>query len=250
MNDISNKIKSLFSQDDSVLNENQNMGGVTGFARDIVDKAHAYRRKDARRKRVERQGEQRLNGTKNKKVQEDEEIDPRSVLTNEMRFTLKECFLVQLVEYLETGKQSYVHEAIKLMEEYPKLKTWVMETSHKQLPGQPFSLYSLKEWFSEEVGHESERIGEHPHIWSLSERGLDHKMHGFDDAMVIECRVSPDKVLIYIPAFTQMMEELLLSGKIMETVGNPLRKAKQYNECITDNSVNKGLIVKIHNKGN
>jgi hypothetical protein len=42
------------------------------------------------------------------------------------------------------------------------------------------------------------------------------------------------------------MEELIFSGKIDEPTGNPLRKAKQLQEIITDDSVNSGMIIKIH----
>lgn len=248
MSDINKRIVDILKSDDEPLNENQMFGGITGFAKNDTEKRETFKRNDARRKRIERQSEQRLNKI-NKSKENGEEIDPRTLLTTDMRFTLKESFLLQLLEYGQTGKYKYIEEAVNLMNEYPKLKTWVMETSHKALPTQAFSLYTLREWFTEDVGTECERVGDGPHIWSLSENALSHKYSNYEDSMVLECRVSPNKVLIYLPAFSKMLEEFILSGKIMETIGNPIREIVRKKECVTENSINKAMITRI-NKGN
>lgn len=251
MGNISQRIKDILADKPLIINENQNLGGLTGFGRSISDQKMGYRHKDAERKAKERAREKRLKQIQgkqsSKKDENSVEIDPRVYMNDsELRFTLKEAFINHLIEYLETNKKHYILEAISLLKEYPNLKEWAKQESHKLLPKNPFSLYSLSEWLDEEVGSEHKRPQNKGYIWHLTESGLDHRKPDYQDAMVMECQISPDKALIYIPAFTKYMEELIFSGKIDEPLGNPLRKAKQLQEVVTDDSVNSGMIIKIH----
>jgi hypothetical protein len=101
---------------------------------------------------------------------------------------------------------------------------------------------------NETVGSKYDRPNTDVRIWNLTEASLENKKPNFSDSMVLECQVSPDKIVLYIPAFTKLMEELIFSGKIQEPNSNPLLKAKQSQECITESEINSGLITKI-NKG-
>lgn len=258
MSDISKRILDILSsENDSVLKENQLMGGITGFGQNQTDLPERFKANDAERKREERE-EERKKKEKLRKIEKTEKetgetVHPRHKLSSSpLRFTLKEAFLAKLVQYLETDKSVYLNEAITLINEYPKLKEWVQQESTKHLPTNPFSVYHMAEWFNEEVGSEHERpFGKNTEyaLWHISESSLKHKRHKFTEAMVLECRISPDKVMIYIPAFTKLMEELIFSGKIDETVGNPILKAKQTQECVTEGSVKNGLITKIIQEG-
>ena len=55
-----------------------------------------------------------------------------------MRFSLKEAFLANLMEYIVTRKSKPILEAVKLMEEYPKLKKYVTKKSREALPNRGF----------------------------------------------------------------------------------------------------------------
>lgn len=250
MGNISQRIIDILSDKETVINENQNLGGLTGFGASISDQKMGYRHKDAERKAKERAREKRIKnvqGKKTTKKDEEVEIDPRLYMQNsELRFSLKEAFINHLIEYLESNNKKHILEAVSLLKEYPNLKEWVKQESHKSLPKNPFSLYALSEWLDEEVGAEHKRPQNKGYVWHLTESGLEYNKPNYQDAMVMECQISPDKALIYVPAFTKYMEELIFSGKIDEPVGNPLRKAKQLQEIITDDSVNSGMITKIH----
>lgn len=258
MSDISKRILDILSSDtNEVLNENQLMGGLTGFGQNQTDKPLLFKEKDAERKREERE-EQRKKEKRLKEIQKTEKetgvsTHPREKLSNSpLRFTLKQAFLANLIQYLETNKSAYLNEAITLVNEYPKLKEWVQTESVKHLPSKPFSIYQISEWLNEDVGTEYSRpINKAAtHVtWHLSESSVKHKKHLFTDSMILECQISPDKVLIYIPAFAKMMEELIFSGKIEEPIGNPILKAKQYQECVTESSIKTGLVTKIHKEG-
>jgi hypothetical protein len=168
------------------------------------------------------------------------------LVASPLRFTLKEAFTSNLISYLDTGEKTHLKDALVLLKEYPKLKEWVKSESLKHLPKNPFSIYSMSEWINETVGSKYDRPKTDFKLWHLTESSLEHRKSNFSDALVLECQVSPDKILLYIPAFTKLMEELIFSGKINEPNGNPLLKAKQLQECVTESDINSGLITKIH----
>ena len=226
------------------------MGGTTGFHPTVAETPEHTKLKDARRKRRERQGEQRVNRLKlaDKKDANGDPIPlphPRETLQSELRLTLKEAFGVYLMEYVMTGKSSYIADAVALMEEYPALKTFVRETSQKALPKQAFSVFSAREHFDEEVGSVAYRSGEHARSWYLTPHHAKDNTKHFENHMVMEAKITPDKVLIYVPAFTNLMEKLVFDGKIEEPMENVVRKARSKNELILPPSVDSGLIVEV-----
>jgi hypothetical protein len=229
---------------------NESAGGITGFNHGVQDKPSLQRSDDARRKKKERQGKQRMNRLKldEKKSKAKDEVvqpHPREFLANELRLTLSEAFGVYLAEYLSTGKSKYVMEAIKLMEEYPQLKKYVKETSQKHLPKQAFCVYSTRERFDEEIGSVAYRSGSRPHNWYMTAHQAKDNATHLDEHMVMEAKITPDKVLIYVPAFNTLLEKLIFDGKIEEPEVNILRIAKSKNELILPPSVDSGLIVEV-----
>lgn len=237
MTEIKNRLLEIF-------NENQSIDGMTGFKRTGEKASMLFKHNDMLRKRKERAKTKPV-----KKLKEDEIIDPKTNLnSSELRFTLKEAFANHLINYLDSNKRKHLFEACKLLKEYPKLQAWVKEESQKHLPKNSFHIYGIVEHLDEEVGSIYERIGNNPHVWSLNEMSLENRKSIFTDSIIMECKVSSDKIIMYIPAFTKIMEELIFSGKIEEPVNNVIRLSKQYNEVVTDNNINKGLITKI-NKG-
>lgn len=238
--DIKNKIKEIF-------NESLSTGRDIGSNKT----AGVERLNDARRKRNERKAEQRLkklhkDDTKSIKETGQPKYHPRTFLQKSpLKFSLKESFIFNLIEYLNTGKKKYISEAVSLMEEYPNLKKYVLEQSHSKFPKNPLMVYSIREHFMENVGDIIERDDESVHIWHLSEHEALLKSDQFNNHMILQSQITPDKILIYIPAFTNLMEELIFSGKIEEPEKNIIRLAHQKNEVILPPSVNKSIVTKI-----
>lgn len=233
---LQKKLKSLFTE---------GIGGIGGFVPHSETTPRIIQSEDRKRKKIERQGEQRLN--KIKKSKEDEEqIDPRTLQQGHFRLTLLETFLHHVIKYLDEGNYSDILECCNLMEEYPKLKAFVIEKSKSSLPKNEFSIYHARQsLLDEEIGSNLGRTGDHPHKWCLSSSGARQNAEHLDEASIIECKISPDNTLIYIPAFTDVMEKLILSGKLLaEPKNNVLRKAKQMNEIILPPHINEGVIIK------
>lgn len=259
MKEIINKI--LFGENKNDSSEkteslNEAIGGLTGYARTIEKTPELHKHKDARRKRRERQGEQRLKEIKKshekteKAKNKGEAIpDPRLNFTGELRYTPKEAFLVHLVEYLNTGKSKHMMNALKLMEEYPVLAKYIKEKSQKELPHQPFSVYSVREHMDEEVGSPAYRSGDNPHNWYLTIPCAKDNCDHLHDHYVMEAKISPDKALIYLPAFSKDIEKLIFSGKIQEPETNVVRKAKSLHEIILPSHIDSGVVVEVNKKG-
>lgn len=231
---------------------NESMGGITGFSPTVAQTPELHKHKDARRKRRERQGEQRLNKIKEakKKAEKDEvQFDPRMNMQGELRFTLKEAFLVHLAEYLKTGKSRHVMNALRLMEEYPSLAKFVKETSQAALPKQAFSIYAAREHFSEEVGSLAYRSGDSAHNWYLTIPCVKDNCNHLEEHFVMEAKITPDKVLIYVPAFAKMLENLIFAGKIAEPEVNVVRKAKNLSEVVLPSNIDSGLVIEVKKRG-
>jgi hypothetical protein len=207
---------------------------------------------DAHRKRKERELEKRkkqLKGENEKSIKETGNPihHPRSFLNDSpLKLTLKETFVNDLIEYVHTNKKSHLKDALSLMEEYPNLYKFVTETSRKCFNEKELSVYSTREHLNEEIGQKVTRP-DGLRIGHLSIPHVETRHSNRAGYMILEAKISPDKILIYIPAFTKLMEELIYSGKIEEKTTNILRETKRHNEIILLPSVNEGVIVKINN---
>jgi hypothetical protein len=65
----------------------------------------------------------------------------------------------------------------------------------------------------------------------------------------MEAKITPDKVLIYLPAFSKDIEKLIFNGKIHEPESNVVRKAKNLNEVVLPQNIDTGLVLEIKRKG-
>lgn len=211
----------------------------------------AKQKEDRERKMEERAQGKNLKPLKEKKktTKKEEEIDPREIareqrkqLKGEMRLTPKELVVSHLIEYVETRRSKPMLEIFELLDEYPKLKKYVKEMSKKKLPKNEFAVYSGRERLDEEVGSEGKRAGDNPHNWYMSQFTA-RESADVDDGYLIETKVTPDDVLLYIPAFTKLMEKCILEGLVEEPESNVLRKAKKQNELILPAKFNTGLIM-------
>ncbi len=165
------------------------------------------------------------------------------------RLSLKETFLKHIVEYLNENKTKHLNEALDLMEEYPQLKRWVQQESMSQLPIGHFPVYAIREQFDEEVGKVATRSGDYPKIWHIEKNAAKNLAESFEDHYIMETKVSPDNTLLYIPAFTKMLESFIMGGKIMEPQNNVLRRARVRQEIILPGDVNEGMVIHVGKKG-
>lgn len=242
--DVKNTIKNLFQEQYKGGSNRKDLSHAENRDSDL------YRSHDAERKREERAAEKRL---KLMKKENDESIDligkpkhhPRDFLNKSpLKLTLKETFLKHIVDYIETNKKSHIKEAVQLMEEYPKLKEFVTSESRKPFSSL-FNVYHIKEHLHENEG-ETIELSDSLRAWHISKSDIEHRHPEFDNHMILEAKISPDKILLYLPAFSKLVEELIFSGKIEECQTNVLRKIKQHNELILHPSVNQGVITEIH----
>ena len=243
--DIKTKLSEIFNEDFGNARDTS-IGSRKGFKSGERSKVA-----DAQRKKQERYAEQR----KKKLHKENEDSykengvlqhHPREFLNNSpLKLTLKESFINNLIEYVNSNNKKHLKDAIKLMEEYPNLHKFVTETSKTPFNNNVLSVYSIREHLNEEVGSVIDRA-EGIKIGHLSLHEAEQKHSDREGYMILEAQISPDKILIYIPAFTKLMEELIYSGKIEEPTSNTLRAAKSHNELIMNPNVNKGVVVKIN----
>lgn len=244
--DIKSKLDEIFNEGFGSLRE-VSPSHKKNFAASGRTKAE-----DANRKQIERRLEKRkkkFSGENEKSIKQTGKPihHPRTFLDKSpLKFTLKETFINDLIEYVHTNKKSYLRDAIQLMEEYPNLYKYVTETSRKGFTEKELNVYSAREHLNEEIGQKITR----PDGLKIAHLSISHIENRHSDRtgyMILEAKISPDKILIYIPAFTKSMEELIYSGKIDEKETNILRETKKHNEIILLPSVNEGVIVKINN---
>lgn len=225
-------------------------GGKVGVRANLEDKPSTLRKKDARRKRRERAREKAISGAvKESKVSADaQEIDPRANLEGPMRLTLKEAFLSNLVEYVTTRKSRPILEAIALMEEYPKLKKFATKKSREALPNRGFSVYAVREsTMNEEVGSPAYRVGPNAHNWCLNKSQARRNSDASDSYYVMEAKILPNHVLLYLPAFASEIENFIYEGKLMEEPqANVVRLVKQQNEAILPPDIDTGLVIEVY----
>jgi hypothetical protein len=236
---ISDRVRAILSE---------GFGGTTGFNPGDKDTPGLVRLKDAKRKQRERQGEQRIGAiqrARQGKMDEEEIIDPKSLLNGPMRLSLKETFLKHIIDYLEENKKSHLFEALDLMEDYPQLKTWVHSQSLNALPHNHFPIYAVREALDEEVGSIAQRSGEEPKIWFNNKNSAVAMANTYHEHYIMEAKVSPDKTLIYIPAFSKMLEQMITEGKVPPPTTNILRKARSRSEILLPGNVNEGLVIHV-----
>jgi len=241
--DITKKLAELFNE--GLSGKNSKSFGVTDENRELL-----FKEKDAKRKREERAKAKRIEAMKKgntNSVKNGGPIinHPRNFLVKSpLKLTLIETFIKELIEYLNTDKKRHIREAVSLMNEYPNLKKYVLEKSHNSFPKNPLHVYFITEHLDEEV----DQIVEHSDclkIGHLSEAECKLHEHKHDSHFISEVQISPDKILIYIPAFTKEMEELIYSGKIEESEINVLRKARQHNQLVLPPSINESRVIRI-----
>lgn len=226
----------------------EGFGGTTGFNPGVTETPGLTRLRDKIRKRKERQGDKR-NKSKTGKDEEIIEEDPREFMQGEYRLSLKETFLKHIVDYLNENKVKHLTEALDLMEDYPQLKRWVQQESINHLPKGHFPVYAIREQFDEEIGKVAKRSGDAPKIWHVEKHSANNLAENFEDHYIMETKVSPDKTLLYVPAFTKMMESLIMGGKVMEPQNNVLRRARARQEIILPGDVNEGMVIHVGKKG-
>lgn len=253
---MSRRIKELFIE--TAIQGGKASGGISGFEGGITKQSHAFHEHDRKRKVIERQGKNRSKRIEERakekqklkeKIQAQFIDHPRNALSGEMKYTIKEAFGAYIAEYLKTGRHDKLDEAVKLMEEYPKLAKYVHETSIKYLPEQ-FSVFSHRSKLEEDkIGSLRERSGDTPHLWTCSRHQAAENAN-YNDNSILEAKVSRNKVLIYIQAFNPLLEQMIFKGKIEESADiNILREAKRRNEIVLLPTVNQGVIVEFFKKG-
>lgn len=218
---------------------------------DAYKKQHREHMQEVREKEREKEKllkQMKKSDEKSQKETGNSIFHPRDYLLNSpLKYTLKETFLLHLIKYLDDNNLNEIKEAINLMSEYPTLKKFVLETSHSAFDKEKeFHVYKLEEHFFNDSNTEYELPENDFYIWTSSEQSALLKLENYDDAMLLEIKISPDKILIYIPAFTKLIEELCFSGKIEAPKNNILRLAKKYNEIILPGTINKTHINKIY----
>jgi hypothetical protein len=223
-------------------------GSKVAFKVNEDKKGSTFRKNDARRKRIER-NRQRNNpyGYQSKKsLKEEEIIDPRMNLEGPLRLTLGETFLYNIIEYLTTNNSKYLKESLELLEEYPdRLKKWAMHKSWNVLPD-GFTVYSIHEATTDEqIGDTQYRSGGKWYKWYRTKSLAQSKQSDYDDYYIMETPIKKQNIILYIPAFVEDIQKLILSGKIKEPVDNVVRKCRNSLEIITNNSVNSGKIIAI-----
>ena len=248
--DIKNKINEIFNE---AIGFQGSSSGSPSHRKNISVGGHKLSLEaDKQRKRKERAKQDRL---KRMKKDNDDRIKngeqpihhPREFLDGSpLRFTLLETFVNFLIEYVKEQNTKHLDEAISLMEEYPKLGDYVKQTSRKCFNQNEMCVYSTKEHFFEEMEEEVEHLDGH-RIYHLSIPQVESRHADRSGYMILETKISPEKILLYLPAFTKDMEKLSLSGKIEEMTVNVIREAKRQNELILVPEVNKGKVIKVTN---
>ena len=237
---VRNKIQEIF---------NENYKSLNGAFGEKQNKGKMYlRREDAKRKRIER--------SKNKPKKDDkieQDLDPSEIIKQQrrqlqggLRLTPLETFTSKLIYYVETRKPKHILDAIELMEDYPKLGKYVKEQSKKCLPKYEFCAYAMRERLDEEIGQLGKRIDGDYHNWTLSRANANSVFNECDSPYLMECKINPSDVIIYIPAFTKLMEKLIIEGLIEEPSLNVIRESKKREEIILPGKYNEGYIIGVN----
>jgi hypothetical protein len=239
---VRDKIKEILSENYKSLN------GTFGQKQ---NKGKSYlRREDAKRKKKQRAKADNKPKTK-KELEEEQSLSPkekaklqRRQLEGEMKLTPLECIGSRLAAYLETRNSKHMFEIFGLMEDYPELAKFVRDKSVAALPKYPFNVYSTREWLGESIGDRGHR-SDGRHNWYLSKQKA-KKLTECDKFKLIECgQVSPEDVILYIPAFSKLIERCILEGLIDEPSKNVVREAKTCEEIVLPEKYVEGVIIEI-----
>jgi hypothetical protein len=210
--------------------------------------------RDAERKREERKKlkDQTKKDTPKKDTPKDTQ-DPKDIqnekrrkLKGELRLTPLETVISRLIAYLDTGKSKHMSEIFSILDDYPKLKKFVKDKSMKSLPKYEFKVFAARELLDEEIGSTGYRSETGYHNWTLSKNMVEKLFKENNDYYIMECKVNPADVVIFIPAFTTMMEQLILEGLVDEPMHNIIRDAKITDEIVLPaEKYNCGYIIEV-----
>lgn len=239
---VRDKIKEILSE---------NFKSPNGSFGQKKNKGKLYlRREDAKRKRKQRAKEDNKPKTK-KELEEEKLLTPeekrkqqRRQLQGELKLSPLECVGSRLAAYLETRNSKHMFEIFELMEDYPKLGKFIREKSQAALPKYPFNVYSTREWLGESIGDRISRSNGR-HNWYLSKHKA-KKLSECDKYKLLECsQVSPEDVILYIPAFSKLLERCILEGLIDEPSTNVVREARTCEEIVLPEKYLEGVIIEI-----
>jgi hypothetical protein len=96
---------------------------------------------------------------------------------------------------------------------------------------------------SEEVGQICYREEGNHHNWFLNKEDAIKNLGSDSSFYISKAKVSPDQVILFVPAFAKHLENLIYSRKIEEREGNPVREAKRSSEIILPENINSGIII-------
>jgi hypothetical protein len=242
MSTIRDKIRSILSENYKSLigemGEKQNRGTLT------------KRREDAIRKRKEREKtrkpKKQTEKTSNPLIDAEElQRQRRRELVGELKLTPKEALASRLIAYLESSHSKHMLEVFELLEDYPGVKKWARKMSQEALPKNPFNVYAARERIDENIGDSGCRREGNPHNWTLSRHRTKEIWEGCSERYIMECKVTPTDVILYLPAFTKLMERVIFEGLVDEPKVNVLRKAKRQEEIILPERYSSGIIVEV-----
>lgn len=241
------KIKEILGENykspNGAFGEKQNRGKLINRREDAARKRKERARannKPEKANRTKRNGQEPIDPTELKRQQ-------RRNLTGEMRLTPYEAVGSRLVAYLETGKSKHMQDIFELMEEYPKLRKYIKEKSKKALPKFDFKVYASRPLLDEEVGGKGYRHNEGMRNWTLSKSMTERVFKENENCYIMECKVSPEDVVIYLPAFSDLVERVIMEGLVDEPMNkNVIRECKVGQEIVLPaEKYNEGYIVEV-----
>lgn len=241
---VRDKIKEILSE---------NYKSFNGSFGQRQNKGKSYlRREDAKRKRKQRAKADSIKPKTKKEIEEEKSLSPaekrkqqRRQLQGELKLSPLECVASRLAAYLETRNSKHMFEIFELMEDYPETAKVIRKKSQECLPKYPFNVYTTREWMGESIGDRGSRSEGHSHNWYLSKHKA-KKLTECDKFKLIECgQVSPEDVILYIPAFSKLLERCILEGLIDEPSTNVVREAKTCEEIVLPEKYLEGVIIEI-----
>jgi hypothetical protein len=207
---------------------------------------------DAKRKRIERSRARKLNELKG--GVSDKDTKPKDGKNKDtvsgVQKTPLTYFIELLVKYIDTGSSKYMIDIFDLLSTYPKLKTFVKDHSIKYLPKKEFNVYSGREWIGQSIGDMGQRIKGNYHNWTLARPQVKKIWSNCEELYVMKTSCTPDKAILFIPAFTKYIEKSFQDGIIdlEEITSKPhiiALASKTRDEIILSDDYDSGIIVEI-----
>ena len=154
------------------------------------------------------------------------------------------------MNYLDSGRSSHMLKLFEFLEQYPKTRNFIKSVSVAALPNKEFDVFSGRELTTQEVGDMGYRIKGNYHNWTLSRPQVKKIWSDCEELYIMKCACSPDKTVLYIPAFTKYIEKYIKEGTINTEsfVNEPhiiIMNAKQREEIILPDDYDSGIIVEI-----